>query len=228
MKQMVLSRPASMHADGPFNDVKGKVQRIRMSSGCPNACPYCHENTTMTWHGIPEIVRNHVQILDMNFLSWKGAIAWIKELGEKRVDGCVIYYEMVCGFDYRRLTIPIACELKHARFQRPRIAWDGPYGKQHEIKRAIDALLDGGYHDEDIMVFMICNWKVSFDECMKKLDLLKVWGVHVADCYYDGQVFPRVNPVFWTDDELRTFRARCRKHNQLVRFKFDPEVLEAF
>jgi len=27
---------------------------------------------------------------------------------------------------------------------------------------------------------MICNWKIPYDECCRKLDLCKVWGVQIV------------------------------------------------
>jgi hypothetical protein len=79
-----------------------------------------------------------------------------------------------------------------------------------------------GYRSEDLSVFMIVNWKIPITECEKKLDLLKVWNVKVCDCCYDGG-YKLAKPMFWTPEQIKRFRAKCRKHNQLVRFKIDPE-----
>lgn len=73
------------------------------------------------------------------------------------------------------------------------------------------------------MVFMVCNWKTSFDVNMRKLDLLKVWRCQVSDCWFDNQLPPNVQPVHWTLEHIKLFRAKCRKHNQLVTFGIDPE-----
>ena len=56
-----------------------------------------------------------------------------------------------------------------------------------------------------------------------KLDLCKVWNVKVADCYFDNQLSPNIKPIHWKEDKIKTFRRKCRKHNQLVNFKIDPE-----
>jgi len=56
------------------------------------------------------------------------------------------------------------------------------------------------------------------------LDLCKVWNVKVCDCYFDGQVSPHIVPIFWTEQQIRDFRKRVRKHNQLVNFGIDPEI----
>jgi hypothetical protein len=50
-----------------------------------------------------------------------------------------------------------------------------------------------------------------------------VWNVQVCDCYYDGQVMPRVVPMFWTMEQIKRFRHKVRKHNQIVNFGIDPE-----
>ncbi|MFH1638383.1 MAG: hypothetical protein ABIB71_08210, partial [Candidatus Woesearchaeota archaeon] len=64
---------------------------------------------------------------------------------------------------------------------------------------------------------------ISFTECCQKLDILKVWGVQVSDCWYDNQTFPKVKPIGWLEHECKMFRRKCRKHNQLVNFGIDPE-----
>jgi len=220
-KDVSLRRPYSY---GPYNKFNDKEQWLRITEGCPHDCPYCREPTEIKVFGIPQIVRNDVKIMDMNLLCKKEALSIIRELGEKRVDGHVVYYELVCGIDYRFLTQEIADALKQNRFKKIRLAWDYFYKDQRKIKKAIDKLLKAGYKANDLMVFMICNWRISYKENRKKLDLCKVWNVKVCDCYFDGQVFPKVVPLFWTDKENRDFRRKVRKHNHLVNFKIDPEV----
>lgn len=210
---------------GPYNKVKGEEQWIRITEGCPHNCPFCREPTEFKIFGIPEIVRNKVGIMDMNLLAKLEALSIIKELGEKRVNGKVVYYEAICGVDYRFLTQEIANALKEARFRRIRIAWDWSYTDQYKLKTGIDKLLKAGYKSKDIMIFMICNWKITYKECLAKLDLCKIWRVQVGDCYYDNQPPSRkIKPEFWTYENLREFRCRVRKHNQLVRHGIDPEI----
>ena len=124
------------------------------------------------------------------------------------------------------LTQELADALKKARFVKIRIAWDFDYDQQFKIKKAIKILLNAGYTRKDITVFMICNWEISYDECLKKLDLCKVWNVKVADCYFDGQTSPNIEPLGWTAEQIKDFRKRVRKHNQLVNFGIDPELKE--
>lgn len=208
---------------GAYNKSNDKEQWIRITEGCPHNCPWCYEPQKFKCFGIPEIVRNKVKIMDMNLLAKPKAIWIIKELGEKRVDNKVVYYEMICGIDYRFLTPDMANVLKEARFKKIRIAWDWGIDHQFRIKKGIEKLLKAGYKPKEIMIFMICNWKIPFEHNCRKLDLCKVWNVQVADCWYDNQMSPGIIPIHWSAQDIKTFRKRCRKHNQLVNFGVDPE-----
>jgi hypothetical protein len=185
---------------------------------------YCKEPKEFVYHEIPEIVRNKVQILDMNFIARNDVVQVLKTLGDKRVDGKVVYYELVCGIDYRFLTPEVATALKEHRFIRPRIAWDGFFKDQKKIKVAIDTLTGAGFRNLDVMVFILCNWRVPYFENVRKLDLCKIWRVKICDCYFDGQVFPDVHPEYWTTKECVAFRKAVRKHNLMVIFGIDPDV----
>lgn len=212
------------HSLGPYNKCDEKEQWIRLSQGCPNQCPFCYEPVEEVEFSTPEIVRNQVKIMDMNLLSKPNALHTITYLGQKRVDNRVVYYELICGIDYRFLTPALADMLKKSRFRKIRMGWDFHYRDQFKIKDAITLLLRAGYQKKDITIFMICNWKVSCEECYKKLYLCAVWNVKVADCYFDGQTSPDIEPIGWTQDEIRNFRKQVRKHNQLVNFGIDPEI----
>ena len=207
---------------GAYNKSNEIEQWIRITEGCPHNCPFCYEPKKFKRFQIPKIVRNKVKIMDMNLLCKPEAIDIIKELGEKKVNGKAVYYELICGIDYRFLTQEIANALKKARFKRIRIAWDWYIQDQIKMKNAIEKLLRAEYKTVDIMVFMVCNWKIPYLECLQKLDLCKVWNVKVCDCYFDGQI-KKIKPIHWTEDAIRLFRRKCRKHNQLVNFKIDPE-----
>ena len=220
-KDVQLLKPYSY---GPYNKVRGDKQAIRITEGCPWNCPNCYEPTEIKIFGIPEIKRNHVLIYDMNLLCKPEALEIIEELGEKRVNNKVVYYELVCGIDYRFLTQEIANALHANRFKKIRLAWDGNYSEQKKIKAAIDKLIKAGYKRKEVMLFMLCNYRIDFDENLAKLDLAKVWGVKVCDCYFDGVVFPHVTSRWWSDRQNKLFRKKVRKHNQLVNFGVDPEI----
>jgi len=218
-----LTKP---YSKGEYNKSDETEQWIRVSEGCPNRCPYCREsweNPEPKVFEIPELVRNEVRILDMNILSHPEALEMIKEFGRRRANGKVIHYELVCGVDYRFLTQEMASALKQSRFKNIRLAWDHSFGLQMKISDAVNALKYAGYSPSDIMVFMICNWRIPYDDNCKKLDLCKIWNVQVADCYFDNQLSPNINPIHWTEEQIKDFRHKCRKHNQMVRFRIDPE-----
>jgi hypothetical protein len=225
--QTRLGKKKHKHSLGYYNKFNEKEQWIRITEGCPNNCPYCYEPTSLKIFKTPKIVRNKVKIMDMNLLCKKESLEIIKELGAKRVNDKVVYYELICGIDYRFLTPQIANALKQSRFKKIRIAWDWFYKDQLKIKDAINCLLKAGYKSKQIMIFMICNWKISFEECCKKLDLCKVWGVQVADCYFDNQTSPNIFPIFWNEEQIKVFRSKCRTHNQMINFGVDVKAIKA-
>ena len=85
------------YAKGEYNKFNDEEQWIRISEGCPNKCAFCREsweNPKLIMLEIPEIVRNKVKIMDMNLLCKKNALHIIEKLGEERVEGRVIYYNL--------------------------------------------------------------------------------------------------------------------------------------
>lgn len=221
--QTRLEKPKVKYSYGAYNKIVGDRQRIRITEGCPHNCPYCYEPQEIKIFDIPELKRNIVEISDMNLLCKKEALKIIQDLGERKVNEMVIYYELISGIDYRFLTQEIANALKKSRFRKIRLAWDWLMKDQYKIKDAIDMLKKAGYIANRIMVFIICNWDIPYEECCRKLDLLKIWGVQVSDCYYDNQTSPNIIPIGWTDEQNKSFRKKCRKHDQLVNFGIDPK-----
>jgi len=224
-KQLLLEQKKIKYSLGPYNKIKGDSQQIRITEGCPHNCPFCYEPKEFNVFDIPKIERNKVRISDMNLLCKREALDIIKTLGSIKVNKKVVYYELICGIDYRFLTQEIANELYKNRFINIRIAWDWTLKHQYKIKDSIEMLKKAGYKSNDIMIFMICNWDIPYKENCLKLDLLKVWNVKVSDCYYDNQIFPNVIPKGWTFEQNKEFRFKCRLHNQIVNFKIYPELL---
>lgn len=214
------------YSTGPYNKMNEIEQWIRLSQGCPNQCGFCYEPPQMILFDTPTIERNRVKIIDMNFLAQNGVLPHIKTLGNIKVNNRVVLYELLCGIDHRFLTQELADALKKARFRRIRLAWDFQYTDQFAIRKALKYLLKAGYRTRDITVFMVCNWKISYEECLQKLYLCAIWSLKVADCYFDGQVSPNIEPIGWTADQIKDFRRRARKHNQLVNFGIDPELIQ--
>jgi hypothetical protein len=226
MVECDLSKP---YAKGSWNKCNDIEQWIRISEGCPNKCSFCresYENPKNVILPIPEIIRNEVKIMDMNLLCKPEALEIIRDLGNRKVNGKVVYYELLCGLDYRFLTSELAIALKEARFKNLRLAWDFSIVLQRKIKASIKLLLDAGYKSKDITVFMICNWKTSVAHNWAKLELCKVWNVKAADCYFDNQLSPNIKPIYWTAEQIKDFRHMVRKHNLLVNFGIDPELEE--
>ncbi len=221
MKEVKLTRPYSF---GPYNKHDKEEQWIRITEGCPNQCAYCAEPPEFKVFKIPRIIRRKVKVMDMNLLAKPEALDIIRDLGARRVKGKVVYYELVCGIDYRFLTKELAEALHKNRFKNIRFAWDYGFELQYKMRDALKLLLKAGYRADKLTVFMICNWRTAYEENLRKLDLCKVWNVKVADCWFDNQLSPNIKPVYWMADQIKDFRAKCRKHNLLVGFKIDPEV----
>ena len=225
MQQRLVESKRVNYSYGPYNCIKGDQQWIRLSEGCCNGCPYCHEPLEYKIFDIPKIEKNKVGIIDMNLLCKSEALQILKNLPVN--NGKKIEYEFVCGLDYRFLTKEIAEELRKHHFRKIRIAWDWWYSDQLKIRDALKLLYAVGYKSKEIMIFMICNYHgISYEEICKKLDVCKVWNVLVADCYYDNQVriHERFIPIGWTTKDAYAFRDKVRKHNQLVNFGVDPEL----
>jgi len=216
------------YSRGPYNKYNGNEQWIRISEGCPNGCEYCRETfecgTKPIYFEIPEIIRNNVKILDMNLLYKPEALDIINDLGNRKVENKVVYYELVCGIDYRYLTLELAQALKKSRFINIRLAWDHGLEHQYKIKDSIVLLQKVGYSSKSLMIFILGNWRVPYKDCCIKLDLMKIWNVKVADCWFDNQLSPNIKPVYWTHTQIKEFRRKCRKHNQMVNFGIDPEI----
>lgn len=192
------------------------MKQIQFTSGCPNNCQYCYEPQEIKTFK-PEIPKDKdIQILDMNFLA-NPDLWWIFENLPKRK------YELVCGIDYRRLNQTIANKLKEHRFIKVRWAWDYTFADQKKHQAVWKMLVKAGYRSQDLSVFILVNWKTPYIDCCKKLDLLKVWNVKVNDCCFDGG-YKLAKPIYWTPEQIKKFRAKCRKHNQMVLFKIDPEL----
>jgi len=228
----LINRRSSKYQYGPINQViEGKVQKIKTFEGCPHNCPYCDEPTGRKYFEIPELVCDKILEVSQNILYREDAKQYLIELG---MTGREV--ELVCGVDFRLLdmeTAEILREFKFGWFNKKwkwsrgiRIAWDWFVDDQYKIIDAIKLLLGAGFNQSEIMVFMIVNWKVPLWECELKLDLLKVWGVKVCDCCFDGGHANAI-PEYWSQKEIDYFRAKCALHNQLVNYKIYPDLQRA-
>lgn len=201
---------------------KKEIKSIQFTSGCPNGCEYCYEPRIIKCLS-PEIPDDkEIDILDMNFLCNPFHLDILKSLPKKK-------YNLVCGIDHRRLTPEICDLLKQKGFQKIRWAWDYSYGDQKKHQKIYRMLKKSGYKNYQLMVFVLINWKIPYDHCIKKLDNLKVWNVEISDCCFDGGYKLVLNncykfKYYWTIEQIKKFRKLSRKHNQLVNFGgIDPE-----
>lgn len=225
MQQKTLTEKKVEYHRDPYNKCDDQEQWIRISDGCYRDCPFCYCPKDVLYYDIPKIERNIVKIMDMNFLyACPNPKDKIKQLGKVKVNKKVVYYELICGIDWRLLDLETAQILKDNRFKNIRLAWDNELEEQKIIKKAIDHLKRVGYKHSDISVFILCNYYKNYEDCLKKLDLLKIWRVKVNDCWYDNQTPPNIIPIKWTMEQIKDFRKRCRKHNQMVLFGIDPEL----
>lgn len=195
------------------------MPKIQFTSGCPNNCQYCYEDTKIkTFDPKIPITKELIQILDMNFLANPKHLEILRKLPKQK-------YELVCGLDYRRLTPDICSLLKNKGFIKIRWAWDYSFYSGQKVHKYIrNMFVKAGYKPEKLAVFIIVNWKIPYTDCMKKLDLLKIWNVQVRDCCYNGG-YSRALPIYWTPEHIKKYRAACRKHNQMIIHRLDPELL---
>lgn len=192
------------------------IQKVVLTQGCPNGCAYCYEpKKEFKTFPMPKIIQREVQILDMNFLANPEHLAVLRALPKSN-------YELVCGFDFRRITPEIASLFKDKGFFKLRWAWDYGFSQQVRQKNCFKILRAAGFQPRSLSVFILINWKIPFVDCCKKLDLLKVWNVKVNDCCFDGG-YRIAKPKDWTPEQIRRFRALSRWHNKLVGFYGDPE-----
>ncbi|MBI5458976.1 cobalamin-dependent protein [Methanobacterium sp.] len=172
---------------------------------------------------------------DNNLLANSHIKEILEELVELKKQRIILNCESQSGFDGRILlrSPELGVLLKKANFINPKIAWDGPFSDKEKIKRQIDILIDSGYQDKYISVFMIFNHDLSFDEMERKRIQCWEWNVQITDCRFRplDQTFDNYNPYVkkpqsrkdyyihpgWNDKLVRLFRSNIRKHNICVR-----------
>lgn len=194
------------------------IHRFETVRGCPNMCPFCYEPKDRTIFDIPSPLADHGELLNMNTLYHPDPVTHIRELGNTFKT-----LEAVCGFDYRLMTQEIAATIYEAGFIKVRLAWDWHLKEQYKLKTAFQALKKAGYKVHKLYCFMLTNWQVPLEVCNFKLDLLKVWNVKVCDCCYNGG-YGQAVPEYWTPQEIKDFRRRCKAHNLILRHGIYPET----
>jgi len=224
-------------------------QIIHASRGCPRGCEFC---------GVTEIEPNFesegsikekmvegkkkLVFYDNNLLMNENIDDLLDELIELKKEGEIRWCESQSGFDGRELikNPSLAKKIKKAGFRYPRIAWDWSYDEHEKIKKQIDLLIEAGYSNKQIFIFMIYNWELTFKEMEKKRIKCFEWKVQIADCRYRplNQTYDNYNPrkykhgqskddyhihtkSGWTDEKVRRFRKNVRMQNICVRHGFN-------
>lgn len=218
------------YTTGAYNKWDDEEQWIRITDGCPNQCEYCYAPSKLEYYGVPDITPfKRLKIMDMNLLAVDKERIILTYLSENKN-----HKEMICGFDYRFLSLADAEMLYKGMFGRfnrkgkwkrgVRIAWDYEYSKKNDIGRAIDYLCLAGFKRKQIEIFMICDWKISAEEVCKKILTVHEWGCLINDCWFDNTKSPKFQLNYWTLEQCKAIRAICRKSNQLNIFNgYDPE-----
>lgn len=224
-------------------------QIVHSTRGCSRQCRFCY-----TWKLEPrlaskstikrQICSNRLIFYDNNLLMNKYISELLTEISELTYSGKPVRCEAQSGFDGRILEQKpdLAVALKNARFDSPKIAWDGRYDQWPHIRRQIEILEAAGYRRKDICVFMLFNWEIPFDEMEYKRLKCWEWKVQISDCRYrpidqlhddfvsilsqnSGHYF--IHPA-WSDAEVKLFRKNVRRQNICVRqgLKFHSSLLE--
>lgn len=216
-----------------YNECHKDEQWIRLTDGCFRDCWNCYCPKDTIHYKLPNIERNKVRFLDMNFLYAHPDPMGLLQSLPRKLNNRVVKYAFLCGLDYTLLTGPLLKELKSARVGRFNkegnwikglsIAWDRGYDEADIFEIAIKRIESEGYLRKNIQVFMLCNGKISFKESVEKLRILKKLRVQIADCWYDNQKRGSVRPTYWFKDQCDIFGKLCRAHNIAVLHRlYDP------
>ena len=224
-------------------------QIIHASRGCPRGCEFCGvteiEPKFESEESIEEkMVKGKKKLVfyDNNLLMNENIDDLLDELAKLKNEGKINWCESQSGFDGRVLVNKpnLAEKIKKAGFRYPRIAWDWGFKEHEKIKKQIDLLVDAGYTNKQIFIFMIYNWDFSFEEMEKKRIKCFEWRVQISDCRYRPltKTFDNYNPRKykhgqskddyhihtkwgWTDEKVRRFRKNVRMQNICVRHGFN-------
>lgn len=216
-------------------------QIIHASRGCIRKCPCCGvydiepEFTFKKSLKNEKIIKRKLIFYDNNLLANPYIENILKELVDLKKQHKILNCESQSGFDGRILmeNPNLGVLLKKANFINPKIAWDGPHSDKNDIKRQIDILINSGYRDKEISIFMLYNHDISFEEMESKRIECWKWNVQITDCRYRplDKNCDNYNPYTkksqsdddyyihpgWTDKLIRAFRSNIRKQNICVR-----------
>lgn len=209
-----------------YNIARDGEHWIRLTDGCFRSCWNCYTPKEIKVYDLPEIKANKVRFLDQNFLyAHPTPLRLIKSL-PKKLNGKVIRYCFSSGLDFTLLTLPILKAMKEKRIGRftykgkfingLSIAWDRGYNEKLAIKKALDMILKVGYSRRGIQIRMLCNGKISYEECLEKLKFLYKNKIMIDDCWFNNQKRGNVKPIYWNIEECKRFGDSCRANNVAV------------
>ena len=149
MQELILPKLKREEEDRPqINKIANGIQWIEVNRGCKRGCAFCYADTNYKVFDVPEIISNKVMIIGEGFLYDPKVKEKIIELGQKRVNGKVIYYGLNQGIDFRLLDKEIAELLSENRFgilnskyrwyKGMKFAWDGIQTHEKLTKETID------------------------------------------------------------------------------------------
>jgi hypothetical protein len=222
-----------------------------MMRGCIRKCNFCgtwklepeitHKTKDEIIYELLQVGKNKVIFYDNNILANSHIKEILKALINFKINGKAVVFESQSGFDGRLLEKDqtLADLIRQAGFQNVRIAWDNGLEDKYSLKKQISILTKAGYAAKDISIFMIYNFIIPYENMLKKLGYCRDWGVQITDCRYRPLDidYDNYNPHFrhgqpagsyyiheksgWTDQKVRDFRSRVRKHNIWVRYAKD-------
>lgn len=215
-------------------------QILHTSRGCIRRCGFCG-----TYKLEPEqiylksvkhlIVKKRLVFYDNNLLANPYVEDILKELIELKNNRQINYCESQSGFDGRILQEKphLAKLIYEAGFKNPKIAWDGAYSEKENIQKQIQLLIDSGYQNNKIGVFMLYNFDLDYEELERKRVAVFNMGCMIMDCRYRPltQTFDEYNPFKeqdntdyyinpnWSDTQIKTFKRNVRYTNICIMFK---------
>ena len=219
-------------------------QILHTSRGCNRHCDFCGCYTIEPiWKYKKtikdEVCRRKLVFYDNNLIANPYIDNILDELIDLKKDRTILECESQSGFDGRILEKKpyLAKKLKQAGFKHPKIAWDSPASTWNRCEKQIDILLDAGFSNRDISVFMLFNHDLDYYELEEKRVLLFKKRIQVTDCRYrpydrlddnyNGRLnSPQTNYDYhinpnWTDKQIKQFRRNVRRHNGCVRYGAD-------
>lgn len=240
----VITEAENHPIDYSLIDEEIDFQIIHTTRGCNRTCDFCgcyiiepkwkYKQTIKD-----EIIKRKLVFYDNNLIANPYIDNILDELIELKKSRSIISCESQSGFDGRILLKKphLAKKLKKAGFKYPKIAWDGSINTWESCEKQLDILLDAGFNNRNISVFMLFNHDLDYDELEEKRVLLFNKRIQVTDSRfrpldrlddnYNGRLnSPQTNYDYhinpnWTDREIKQFRRNVRRHNSCVRYGAD-------